>query len=48
VEATEQEEEKRKKPKPEEQKLRKACHSVSTALLKIVAEIGTQSAMKRA
>jgi hypothetical protein len=25
---------------------RKACHSVSTALLKSVAEIGTQSAMK--
>jgi hypothetical protein len=25
---------------------RKACHGVSTALLKTVAEIGTQSAMK--
>jgi hypothetical protein len=25
---------------------RKACHSVNTALLKSVAEIGTQSAMK--
>jgi hypothetical protein len=43
VEATKQKEEKRKTLSPRN---RKACHSVSTALLKSVAEIGTQSAMK--
>jgi hypothetical protein len=44
VEATKQKEEKRKKPKSPRN--RKACHSISTALLKSLAEIGTQSAMK--
>jgi hypothetical protein len=43
VEATKQKEEKRKNLSPRNMK---ACHSVSTALLKSVAEIGTQSAMK--
>jgi hypothetical protein len=43
VEATKQKEEKRKNLSPRN---RKACHSVGTALLKSVAEIGTQSDMK--
>jgi hypothetical protein len=43
VEATKQIEEKRKNLSPRN---RKACHSVGTALLESVAEIGTQSAMK--
>jgi hypothetical protein len=43
VEATKQKEEKRKNLSPTN---RKACHSISTALLKIVAEIGTQTARR--
>jgi hypothetical protein len=43
VEATKQKEDKRNSPSPRN---RKARHSVSTAILKSVAEIGTQSAMK--
>jgi hypothetical protein len=46
AETTKQEAEKGgKKPKPEEQP--EACHSISTALLQSVAEIGTQSTMKQ-
>jgi hypothetical protein len=44
VEATKQKEEKRKNVSPRN---RKACHSVGTALLKSVAEIGTQSTIKQ-
>jgi hypothetical protein len=44
VEATKQKEEKRKKPKPVEHEGMR--HSISTALLKSVAERGTHSAMK--
>jgi hypothetical protein len=44
VEATKQKDGKRKNPKAEEQE--GACHSVGTALLQSVAEIGIQSAMK--
>jgi hypothetical protein len=43
VEATSKKKKRGKNPSP---KNRKACHSTSTALLKSVAEIGTQSAMK--
>jgi hypothetical protein len=43
VEATKQNEEKKKKLSPRN---KKACHSVSTALLKSVAEIETHGAMK--
>jgi hypothetical protein len=43
VEATKHKEEKGKNLNPRN---RKACHSVSTALLNSVVEIGTQSAMK--
>jgi hypothetical protein len=44
MEATKQKEEKRKQAEPEEQQ-EGICHSVSTALLQSVAEIGTQSTM---
>jgi hypothetical protein len=44
VEVTNQKEGKRINLSPRN---RKACHSVSTALPKSVAEIGTQSAMKK-
>jgi hypothetical protein len=43
VEATKQKDEKRKRPSPRN---RKACHSLGTALLKSVAEMGTRSAME--
>jgi hypothetical protein len=43
VEVTKQKEEKRKNLNPRN---KKACHSVGTALLKSVAEIGTRSAVK--
>jgi hypothetical protein len=43
VEATKQKDKRGKNLSPRN---RKACHSIGTALMKSVAEIGTQSAMK--
>jgi hypothetical protein len=43
AQALKQKEGKREKPNPRK---RKACHSIGTALLQSVAEIGTQSTMK--
>jgi hypothetical protein len=44
LETTKENEERRKNPSPRN---RKACHSISTALLQCVATIGTQSTMER-